>query len=277
MHRRGTPPKTQTTHHSKTMTFYRHHLTTTKAATLLARALGSQDANYDADQWRLSGRFDGVDGNEQTCYGDICEKSDSLFVDEKQNEKGSIFWNMDTGKFTQRYEDNWGTVTQRDTFKLTKFEHLEGWSADRVRFNVWGTDGYNEITTSNKNDFIDARGGNDSIRSGEGNDTIFAFSGKDVITTGKDKDKVFTQVGDGYAHITDFEVGSDELYIMEGVQRGPDAKILTWDQLDNDVTYQLPYADWRHTSSYIMKNNDLVGVIQDVLPDQLQMSSEAIF
>ena len=286
----GDDPNDTTTHHFKTMTFYRHNLTTTKAATLIPQLLGSQTTNYDADQWRETGRLDGVDGNSQYCYGDICEKTDSLFVDEKQNERGSIFWNMDTGRFTQMHENNWGRVTQRETFTMTNFENLEGWSADRVRFNIWGTNDQNYITTADQNDFIDGKGGADVIRSGEGNDVIYALSGKDVVTTGKDKDKVFTQVGDGYARITDFEVGSDELYIMEGVQRGPDAKILRWEQLDDSIIHQLPspnycfegqdcpeFDNWQYSSSYVFKDDDLVAVIQGVLPDQLQMSSDAIF
>ena len=167
------------------MTWYQHNLTTTKAATFIARALGSRTPNYDADQWRESGRLDGVNGNSQYCYGDNCDKEDSLFVDEKQNERGSIFWNMNTGEFTQRYENNWGRVTQEDTFKMTKFEHLEAYSADRVRLNVWGTNDGNYITTADQNDFIDGKGGADVIRSGEGNDAVMALVGKDVVTTGK--------------------------------------------------------------------------------------------
>ena len=290
MHRRGMTPTTQTTHHFKTMTWYQHNLTTTKAATFIARALGSQAPNYDADQWRESGRLDDVNGNSQYCYGDICDKEDQLFVDEKQNEKGSIFWNMDTGSFTQLYENNWGRVTHEDTFKMTNFEHLYAAYADRVRLNVWGTNDNNYITTSDQNDYIDGKGGADVIHSGEGNDVIMALAGEDVVLTGKGKDKVFTQVGDGFARITDFEIGSDELYIMEGVQRGPDAKILSWEQLDDSIIHQLPrpnscFADqdcpefdnWQYSSSYVFKNDDLVAVIQGVLPDQLQMSSEAIF
>ena len=270
--------------------FYRHNLTVSKASILLARALGSQSASYDADQWRESGRFDGVDGNSQTCYGDICEKTDSLFVDDKQNERGSVFWDIDTGRFTQMYKNNWGAVAQTDTFKMTKFEHLEAWSADRVRFNVWGTDDHNEITTSDQNDFIDGRGGADVVRSGEGDDVIFALSGKDVVTTGKGKDKVFTQVGDGYARITDFEIGADQLCINDGVLRGPDAKILSWEQLEESVVHQIPapnhcfegqdcpeFDNWQYSSSYVFKNDDLVAIIQGHLPDQFQMSAEAIF
>ena len=77
---------------------------------------------------------------------------------------------------------------------------------------------------------------------------------------------------------------------MEGVQRGPDAKILSWEELDDSIIHQLPrpnscFADqdcpefdnWQYSSSYVFKNDDLVAVIQGVLPDQLQMSSEAIF
>jgi Ca2+-binding RTX toxin-like protein len=60
--------------------------------------------------------------------------------------------------------------------------------------SIHGTDHDDLIDTTHKghrDDFINAKDGNDTIKSGDGNDTIYAGSGKDLVYAGSDHDKVY--------------------------------------------------------------------------------------
>ena len=114
---------------------------------------------------------------------------------------------MQSGEFSQvqRFRGN----QHVDEMRLINFENLDGSTADRIDFNIFGTSDDNIITTSSGDDQINARGGYNIIKTGGGEDIITGGIGVDMVTGGGDGDIFITQVGRGLMFIDDFTQGED--------------------------------------------------------------------
>ena len=255
---------------------YAHTLTEAKFVSFFQQLFGAEKGVYDADYFR-----------------EINEKgkpsrADTLVIDEKQDVNGSLFWDMESGQFsqTQRFRGD----QHIDEMKLINFENLDGSTADRIDFNIFGTNDDNIITTSDGDDQINARGGYNIIQTGSGQDIITGGVGVDMVTGGADEDIFVTQVGRGLMFIEDFRQGEDVLRMVEGVTEGVDPVIKdyrdAWGDIRDHLMFNAGLDPWEseavyfdaiddfNAASVIYKDGDLVAVIDGVSADQLMISAE---
>ena len=265
------------TNHSRCITMaYEHTLTEAKFVSFFQQLFGAEKGVYDADYFR------------QINEKDNPYQKDTLVIDEKQDINGSISWDMQSGEFnqTQRFRGN----QHVDEMKLINFENLDGSTADRIDFNIFGTNDDNIITTSDGDDQINARGGHNIIRTGGGEDIITGGVGVDVVTGGDGRDTFITQAGSGLMFIEDFTQGEDVLRMVEEVADGVDPIIKNYREAWGDIRDHLMFSagldPWQseaiyfdliddfNAASVIYKDGDLVAVIDGVSADQLMISAD---
>ena len=80
---------------------------------------------------------------------------------------------------------------------------------------ITGGDGNDTMYGEYGHDTLTGNKGNDSIYGGKGNDLIDGGTGVDLLYGGCGSDTFILNCGDGYATITDFEVGSDTLMFAD--------------------------------------------------------------
>jgi uncharacterized repeat protein (TIGR01451 family) len=81
---------------------------------------------------------------------------------------------------------------------------------------ITGTPGNDNLTGTDKADYIDGREGRDVITGGKGNDFIVGASGADILTGGEGNDQfVYTNIRDRGDTITDFEIGKDNIVFTQ--------------------------------------------------------------
>jgi len=195
---------------------------------------------------------------------------------------------MQSGEFSQvqRFRGN----QHVDEMRLINFENLDGSTADRIDFNIFGTSDDNIITTSSGDDQINARGGYNIIKTGGGEDIITGGIGVDMVTGGGDGDIFITQVGRGLMFIDDFTQGEDVLRMVEGVADGVDPIIKdyrdAWGDIRDHLLFSAGLDPWEseavyfhaiddfNAASVIYKDGDLVAVIDGVSADQLMISAD---
>ncbi|MEM9451316.1 MAG: hypothetical protein AAGA75_22650, partial [Cyanobacteria bacterium P01_E01_bin.6] len=81
---------------------------------------------------------------------------------------------------------------------------------------VFAGNGNDFVLGSNRNDLLSGDAGRDTIDGGAGDDLIMGVTGNDLLTGGKGSDVFIFGNGDGRDTITDFEVGSDSIGLVEG-------------------------------------------------------------
>ncbi|QNJ03664.1 hypothetical protein SynPROSU1_02068 [Synechococcus sp. PROS-U-1] len=260
----------------RTMTFETttHTLTGAKFVSFLQQLFGAKQGVYDADAIRK------MHGTREPNNGD------TLIIDEKQDINGTITWDMGSGDFSQTQEFR-GT-RHTDEMNIINFENLDASEADRIDFTIKGTNGDNEITTSDGRDEIDAGQGLNTISTGKGRDTVTGGIGVDVVNGGDHSDTFITQVGRGLMFIEDFTQGEDKLLMVEGVTDGIDPVIKDYRDAWEDIRDHLQRAGldpWEaegiyhdaiddfSNASVVYKDGDLVAVIDGVSANELSIDT----
>lgn len=79
---------------------------------------------------------------------------------------------------------------------------------------IWGGQGNDGLSGRGGNDWLDGGVGNDTIRGGSGNDILIGGPGNDLVTGDAGADIFAFVLGDGIMTITDFEIGIDDLALV---------------------------------------------------------------
>lgn len=130
---------------------------------------------------------------------------------------------------------------------VLNFENVRGRDGNK---QIFGTDGTNIVQGSAGSDLIDGRGGDDvlagdfgritnvisnypygyddEIRGGDGSDLISGDEGDNILTGGAGADRFVFDSNGGNNHITDFEDGTDSIWLYGGLQ------LVGWERRDSD-------------------------------------------